>query len=139
MSLYVLDTDILSLYRRGHAQVRRRVEADPAPNLAITVMTIEEQLSGWYTMLRQAKDTSELARAYQELADATQYLGGKPILSFTKAAITRYDQLVTLKLQIRKMDLRIAAITLEYGGILITRNRRDFQKIPNLVMEDWSV
>ena len=37
------------------------------------------------------------------------------------------------------MDLRIAAITLENSGVLVTRNLRDFQRIPNLVVEDWAV
>jgi tRNA(fMet)-specific endonuclease VapC len=37
------------------------------------------------------------------------------------------------------MDLRIAAITLENAGILITRNLRDFQRIPNLSVENWAV
>ena len=38
--------------------------------LAITVLTVEEQLSGWYAWLRRATQPSQLARGYQELADA---------------------------------------------------------------------
>lgn len=139
MSLYVLDSDILTLYRHGHPLVDQRIEATAEPDLAITVMSVEEQLSGWYTSLRQAIQPPDLARAYLELADSTQFLGGWKILSFTEPAIARYDQLVTLKLNVRKMDLRIAAITLEHGGILVTRNLRDFRRVPNLVVEDWSV
>lgn len=139
MSRYILDTDVLTLYRHGHALLKQRIEDDPSLDLAITVMSVEEQLSGWYTMLRQATQPPDLARAYQELADSTQFLGGWKILSFTEPAIARYDQLAALKLNVRKPDLRIASITLEHGGILITRNLRDFQRVPNLVVEDWSV
>ncbi len=37
------------------------------------------------------------------------------------------------------MDLRIAAITLEHGGVLVTRNVRDFQDIPGLAIENWAL
>ena len=49
MSLYVLDTDHLSLYRYGHPEVSAHIEATPADHLAVTIITIEEQLRAWYT------------------------------------------------------------------------------------------
>jgi tRNA(fMet)-specific endonuclease VapC len=139
MSLYVLDTDTLSLYQRGHAAVSAAVKARPPGEVAITVISVEEQLSGWCAMLRRAQQPPALAQAYQRLADSVQRLAGLPILSFTEPAIARYDQLVSMRLNIGKQDLRIAAITLEKGGILVTRNTRDFRRVPNLVLEDWSV
>lgn len=139
MSLYVLDTEILTLYRNGHPRIAPRIDDDPSLDLAITVMSVEEQLSGWYSMLRQVTEPPDLSRAYQELAESTQFLGAWTILSFTEPAIVRYDQLAAMKLNVRKMDLRIAAITLEHTAVLITRNLRDFRRIANLNIEDWSV
>ena len=49
MSLHILDTDTLTLYQTGHAQVVRRVLEHPLAELAVTVVSVEEQLGGWYT------------------------------------------------------------------------------------------
>jgi len=43
MSLFVLDTDILTLYYRGAPTVVRSVNARPATDLAISVLTVDEQ------------------------------------------------------------------------------------------------
>jgi len=50
MSLFVLDTDTLTLLQRGNPNVCRRA-ATHATETAITVLTVEEQLSGGYGML----------------------------------------------------------------------------------------
>ena len=36
-------------------------------------------------------------------------------------------------------DLKIAAIALTNHVALVTRNQRDFAKIPGLVLQDWSI
>jgi hypothetical protein len=46
VSLFVIDTDTLSLYERDHERVKARIDAKPAPKVAIAVITVEEQLSG---------------------------------------------------------------------------------------------
>jgi tRNA(fMet)-specific endonuclease VapC len=139
VSLYVLDTDILTLLRLTDSRVCQQVAAHSPTELATTVITVEEQLRGWYTRLRRAKKRDELARAYQALADTAKALSGLAILSFTESAIIRYEGLKSLKITIGKADLRIAAITLENGSTLVTRNLRDFQQIPNLPLENWAV
>src|SRR5438132_13904550 len=110
MSLYVLDTDSLSLYQHGHATLGARVRALQPGELAITVISIDEQLSGRYAVLRRARQPDQVARAYEWLAATVQDLGRLPILPFTVAAIARCEHLRSLKLNLGKNDLRIAAI-----------------------------
>src|SRR5439155_22498589 len=105
MSLYVFDTDILTLFQKGHAAVVQRSKMHSPDDLAITVLSVEEQLSGWYTRLRKAKNSAKLARTYQELANSVKVLADLRILSFTEQAIACYDQLRALKLKVRTMDL----------------------------------
>jgi tRNA(fMet)-specific endonuclease VapC len=138
MSLYVLDTDHLSLYRYGHLEVSAHIEATPADQLAVTIITIEEQLRAWYTQVRRARDKDGLARAYQglfEVAETSKYIR---VLPFTSGAVERYLNLRRQLPRLGKMDLSIAAIALDYGGILVTRNRRDFEQVPHLELENWS-
>jgi len=138
MSLYVLDTDHLSLYRYGHPEVSAHIEATPAEQLAVTIITIEEQLRAWYTQVRRARDAARLARAYQGLFEVAETSKFIRVLPFTSGAIERYLDLRSQLPRLGKMDLSIAAITLEFDGIAVTRNRRDFEQVPDLEIQDWS-
>jgi tRNA(fMet)-specific endonuclease VapC len=138
MSLYILDTDTLQLFQDGNAAVVRHVSSQSAASLAITVITVDEQLSGWYAQLRKAKTPERLAWAYRRLAGTVRFLKRLEIIDFDEAAINRCATLKKLKLNVRKMDLRIAASVLEAGGKLVTRNVRDFKQVPALTFVDWS-
>ncbi len=138
MTLYVLDTDMLTLLQDGHPAVGRRFLEQRPENTAITVLIVEEQLSGWYAQVRKAKRPERLAWAYRRLADAVGFLAHLRILTYDEQAIGRYEQLRKAKVKIGRMDLRIAAVVLEHGTVLVTRNARDFRKVPGLQFEDWS-
>jgi tRNA(fMet)-specific endonuclease VapC len=138
MNLYVLDTDTVQLFQDRQPAVTARVQALAPVELAISVITVEEQMSGWYTQLRQAKDNDRLAWAYRRLAATVRFFASIQIVDFDEAAIRRYEELTALKLKVRKMDLRIAAIVMERDATLVTRNRRDFRQVSGLRIEDWS-
>lgn len=87
MSRHVLDTDMLVLFQEGNPAVCQRVLSRPLFELATTVITVEEQLSGWYSLLRKVKGAQALARAYQRLADNVSVPSQFPIFSFTETAI----------------------------------------------------
>jgi tRNA(fMet)-specific endonuclease VapC len=46
LSLWVLDTDVLTLWLRGHETIVARVAATPPQQLAVTIITMEEVLGG---------------------------------------------------------------------------------------------
>jgi tRNA(fMet)-specific endonuclease VapC len=138
MSLYILDTDTLSLLQEGHPAVTACVAIRAATDLAVIVITLEEQLSGWYRQLRRAKKPEDLARVYDRLTAAVHSFSRLPILSFSEDAIRRAKALQASKLNVGKLDLCIAAIALEHRAIVVTRNVRDFERVPNLIVEDWS-
>ncbi len=133
----ILDTDTLSHFERGYARVLQRVLSQPLSETAITVITIEEQFSGLHAYLRKAKTTEEIAEAYQKMTDTVRVLTDFHLVTFSESAIRRYQLLLAMKLNIRAMDLRIAAIALEEEATVITRNLRDFERVPGLKCENW--
>jgi tRNA(fMet)-specific endonuclease VapC len=138
MIAHILDTDTVSLFQRGHAVVCNNVQVRPWISLAVTVITVEEQLRGWYDRLRKTRNNTDLARAYQRLTDTAKFFGQIEILSFPKSTIDRYELLRRQVQNVGKNDLRIAAIAIENGATLVTRNLRDFSRVPGLAVEDWS-
>ena len=60
------------------------------------------------------------------------------VVGYSVAAITRFQQLKALKLGVGGNDLRIAAIALEAGATVVTKNRVDFSRVPGLALVDWS-
>lgn len=138
MSLYLLDTDHVSLYQMGHPRVLQQILLHLQDRLAITVITVEEQLSGWQRALRQARDDSRRAEVYRRMALAIENLSGWSVCPFTLPAMTRHADLLRQRLNVSSNDLKIAAISLEMGATVVTRNARDFGRVPGLVYEDWS-
>jgi tRNA(fMet)-specific endonuclease VapC len=55
VSLWILDTDHLSLLQRGHSIVRKRLNTIRAEQIAITIISAEEQIRGRLKIIRQAK------------------------------------------------------------------------------------
>ncbi|MGH7223651.1 MAG: type II toxin-antitoxin system VapC family toxin, partial [Gemmataceae bacterium] len=58
MSLYLLDTDHVSLYQMGHPRVLQQILGHIQDQLAITVISVEEQLSGWQRALHGSFHTA---------------------------------------------------------------------------------
>jgi tRNA(fMet)-specific endonuclease VapC len=138
MIQFVLDTDTLTLFQEGHPAVCGNVLQQPADAVAITVLSVAEQLSGWYTQLRQAKRPERLAWAYRRMTESVTFLARLTILTYDENAMRRFEQWRKQKIKIGRSDLRIAATALEYGATLVTDNRQHFKQVPGLKFVSWS-
>lgn len=135
----LLDTDTLTLFQHGQeVLVERVLAAFRARSLGVTIISVEEHLDGRHAFVRRAQTDAQTAYAYQLFTDSVRVLSGLHIVTFSEAAIARYNALLAMKLNVGKMDLRIAAIALEAGATVITRNLRDFQRVPELACENWA-
>ena len=139
MIRYVLDTDHISLHFRGHSHVGQKLALIPPDEIAITTITAEEQLRGRLAQIKNASTKDALAIAHSRFRQAIYYLAKLSILEFDSAAITIFEDLKRQRPRVGSQDLRIAAIAIANGAIVVTRNRGDFGQIPGLKIEDWTV
>lgn len=138
MSLWILDTDSVSLFQRGNVEIARHLNNVDASEIAITIITVEEQIRGRFQVIRRA-NANDLVSAYEKLQITFDSLKSFHVLKFTAEAQELYTNLILQKIKVGRQDLRIAAIALSVNGILVTRNHRDFSQVPNLVLENWTV
>jgi tRNA(fMet)-specific endonuclease VapC len=140
--LYILDTDHVSLFHNGNAMVTKRISQKKPESLAVTVITLEEKIKGWLKEINNSnnepfKPNSKLVWAYKGLADEIEFFKSIQLLAFDNRAYETYQFLVLQKLKrIGTQDLRIAAIAKSVNGILVTRNWKDFENVPDLLLED---
>jgi tRNA(fMet)-specific endonuclease VapC len=96
-----------------------------------------EQLRGRLAAINRKQDDQSLLAAYQRLQATHAYYCQVRVLPFDNLAIDMYRDLVNQGLRIGAQDLQIAAVTLLHKAILVTSNRRHFDRVPGLQVEDW--
>ncbi len=142
MTLWILDTDTVSLLLRRHPEVSQRVLENGA-NVAISVITVQEIFNGWVVRINQAKSVEDLVTLYSQLHKAILLCKKVPVLNFEVSASEQLTSLLrgspSLAKQRLQKDMRIAAIALSLNATLVTRNYRDFSQVPELLVEDWAV
>lgn len=135
-----MDTDTLSLLQRSNAILLRNLGQRPANEIALSSVTIWEQTLGWHKAILGSSTQRDLADVHANLT--ARYLPTWrqfAVIPLTEPAILRFEHFMSLRLNVGKNDLRIAAIALENSLTVVTRNLRDFRRVPHLVVEDWSV
>jgi len=139
MTLYILDTDHISLQQRAHPVIMQRLQAiGNDDSVAVTIITVEEQIRGRLEIIRRYRGSPLQIAAYEAFQQTVRYFAIWHVLGFTQEAFEQFLALRHQHIRIGSQDLRIAAITLTNNAILVTRNTRDFAHVPNLVIEDWS-
>ncbi len=139
--MYLLDTDHISLIARGGAEGQRilhRLSILPPTEVAVSIISYEEQMRGWLAEIAAARALDRQEAKYHELGRMLKYYCATPVLPFEGSAITAFQNLWLQRLRVGTMDLKIAAIALANDATLLTRNLADFNKVPDLRVEDWS-
>jgi len=135
------DTDVLSRILLGDGALVSRLSLVPPDQQAVPVVVIEEILRGRLNVIRQAeaaKSTVSIEVAYQLFERTIRDLSQLRILSYTGEAERAFQEWREQGLRVSSHDLRIAAICVTQEATLVSRNRRDFERVPNLAVKFWN-
>lgn len=129
----LIDTNIVSMFMRGHPAVKNSVAAyiQEYHRLNLSIITIYEALSG--LRYRDAKKQTATFKALVELSEAW------PLTEQSvEASAEMYATLRKKGQSIDDIDLLIAGIAKVNGFIVVTNNRKHFDPIDGITVEDWS-
>ncbi|MBC7819677.1 MAG: PIN domain-containing protein [Planctomycetaceae bacterium] len=141
--LMILDTNILSLMQRRVQPPTDRITARlclvPPQDQWTTIVTFQEQTKGWLAAIHHARNESQLLAGYRSLLEMLDDFRKLKVFPFDKDALAIFRELKAKHLGVGTRDLRIASIALARGAKVITQNLKDFEKVPGLSAEDWTV
>lgn len=102
-----------------------------------TIITVQEITKGWLALLNRKSTPQQQVRLYQRFNRSYEALRDWDILPFDQEAAAELAVLARQRVNIGPMDLKIAAICLAHDATLLTRNLKDFRKVPGLRVENW--
>ncbi|MCI0703196.1 MAG: PIN domain-containing protein [Planctomycetia bacterium] len=141
MALYLLDTDMMTLWFYQNAKVRARFDAvAKTDRVAISLITRVEVLRGRFEAVLKAANRAEWLESQRRLRLTEEGLEDVEIVMIDDAAADQFDILRAHKKlkKIDRGDMLQAAIALANDATLVTRNTKDYANIPNLKLENWA-
>ena len=130
---FLLDTDIcIYLIKKQPAQALARLQALDISQVGISTITLSELEYG----------VSKSSKPEQNKLALAEFVAPLEIIAYDDAAAAHYGHIRTLLERqgtpIGPLDTLIAAHALALGCALVTNNDREFSRIPNLVVENWT-
>lgn len=139
--MILLDTDHLTILAfprsEGYVQLTTRMDASDDRSFVTTIVNAEEQLRGWLAEINRQKTPHKQIPAYDRLQGLLTFLRPFSLLALDERAAAEFERLRKAKVRIGSADLKIASIALVHNALLLSANLRDFEKVPNLQVENW--
>jgi tRNA(fMet)-specific endonuclease VapC len=98
---------------------------------------VEEVLRGLISHVGRQRDETRRIEWYRRLHIAIQSRSKRRTPLWNDAAVNEFQVLNSQRIRIGTMDLRIASIVIANGATLLTRNLKDFARVPGLRVENW--
>lgn len=132
--MWLLDTNAWIAYlNTATSPIHGRVANTPPDKIFLCDVIKGELLFGAYNSVRVSENIARLRTLFATVES----------LPFDGKAAEQFGQirayLKKLGTPIGPYDLQIAAIALANGLVVVTHNTKEFNRVPNLVIEDWQI
>ncbi|MEX0738217.1 MAG: type II toxin-antitoxin system VapC family toxin [Pseudohongiella sp.] len=129
--MVVLDTNILIYFFKGLGDVSRRMLMVPPKKIGIPAIVIYELEYG----IARSSSPKKRQQQLEELCSLVNVLPfGRPEAALTASIRATLDKKGT---PIGPHDLLIAGTALANNATLITRNTKEFSRVPKLQLQNW--
>ena len=139
--MILLDTDHLTVLKytdsERYALLHGRLLAAAPELIGTTIVNVEEQMRGWLAAIAKERTLLRQNTTYRELTDLFEFFARISIISLTAEAVDLFNGFRKSGVKVATMDLKTACIAIASNALLLTANRRDFEKVPGLRFENW--
>lgn len=140
--MYIFDTDHLGVLQRQRGPdfeklITRLADLDQSL-FYTTIVSFHEQINGWTKYIKNSLQADKTVAGYWRLENILNDFSRAQVLPFSADAAEIFGELRSQKVRVATMDLRIASIAIANQMTLLTRNSVDFDRIPNVSIEDWT-
>ena len=130
---YMLDTNMcIYIIKRHPERVLKKVITLPVGDVCISSITLAELMYGVHKSQHQKKNETALS----------EFISPLDIMPFDEGVTHHYGRirayLENKGIPIRPLDMMIAAHAQWLGSTLITNNSKEFIRVPDLSIEDWT-
>lgn len=141
--ILILDTDHLTVIERGaepgYSNLLARLKSFSEADVRTTIVSFEEQMRGWLSLISRAKNKKQEISAYERLHSLLMFFSQIPVMKYDGEAAEEFSRLRHLRLRVGPMDLKIASIAISNNAVLLSRNLKDFTRVPILDVYDWTI
>lgn len=141
--MILLDTDHISFLQRPESRegaiLQSRMAATRDLDFAVTVISVFEQLKGWLNLIGRYKDLQSQVVYFARLEQFIRFFEDFEIVHPNDVAVSHFERLRHEGVRIGASDLKIASIAISRDALLLTRNTRDFERVPGLRFADWTI
>jgi tRNA(fMet)-specific endonuclease VapC len=140
--MILIDTDHATFLKypeseRGRRFIERLERLPKSEVVTVAIVTVEERMRGWLAVIAKEKTALRQVAGYRELVRLLEFYQEFEVVPFDEAAARQFDDLRGQRLRLGAMDLKIAATALVHHALLLSANRRDFERVPGLRVENW--